>query len=160
MKIAKSNAVNVNGGRFGANVRTRIDGTTKPHWGTDLYAEVNTPVYSIDDGVVVRIVNDHSPGQSNGPNDFGNFVEIETHLPNGNIKRILYAHLNSTNLVVGDSISSQTQIGLSGRTGNAKNVPNPHVHVQVKMNGIKVNPELFLEAEFDDLGSSINLPCN
>ena len=50
--------------------------------------------------------------------------------------------------------------GKSGRTGNAKNVPNPHVHVQTKINDIKVKPEPFLESEFDDSGNSIYSTCN
>lgn len=61
---------------------------------------------------------------------------------------ILYAHLGSTSVTVGQTISSGTVIGELGQSGNADGQPLPeaHVHVQIMRNGIAIDPHTFLNS--------------
>lgn len=159
-KIAASNATNINGGRFGPT-RTRKDGTKKNHWGLDIYSEVDLPLYPLQLGKVVSVVNNVPPNERGTSTDFGNHVIIETEYYFTKDKvRILYAHLNRVDVKVNDIVEWETQLGLTGRTGNAAEVLNPHVHIQVYKNGVKVNPEPYMATKFDAAGAPINKPCN
>lgn len=157
--IAKSNPTNINGGRFGPT-RKYPNGQPKEHKGLDIYAKPNTPLYAIFDGVVTRSISIFQPQYYGSPTSFGNLVEIKSTLPDGRIIKILYAHLNSTNLSVNDIIVQGQQIGLSGKTGNAQNVISPHVHIQITENGQKKNPENYISTKYNQSGYSIGSPCN
>lgn len=123
-KIAPSNMINKNGGRFGL---TRIDanGDAKKHYGIDLSAVPNTPIYAAFGGTVTRAKNSHLSDYYGSPKSFGNLVEIESTLPDGKTVKTIYAHLNSTTVQYGNTIVAGDQIGLSGRTGNAQKVKYP-----------------------------------
>ncbi|WP_026750746.1 M23 family metallopeptidase [Sediminibacterium sp. C3] len=157
--IAKSNATNINGGRFGPT-RKYPNGQPKEHKGLDIYAKPNTPLYAIFSGVVTRSISIFQPQYYGSPTSFGNLVEIKSTLADGRVIKILYAHLNSTSLTVDDIIDQGQQIGLSGKTGNAQNVISPHVHIQVTENGQKKNPENFISTKYNQFGYSTGSPCN
>ena len=75
-------------------------------------------------------------GFSNG---YGNCIVVD----HGNGLTTLYGH-NSRNLVsVGDSIKSGTAIALSGSTGRTT---GPHIHFEVRMDGVAVDPSEVLGA--------------
>lgn len=156
--VALSSKNNKNGGRFGPT-RTNPDGSPKMHKGIDLSAVPNTPVYAAFGGEVVRYVSSYPPTYF-ASGSFGNLVEIRTTLSDGSTYTTLYGHLNSTSVSVGSTVSAGDQIGVSGRTGNAQKVPFPHVHVQIRQNGVLVNPEPFLATKFDSQGNSTGRPCN
>ena len=153
--IAPSSASNINGGRFGLT-RKYKSGEPKPHYGLDIYAVPNTPLYAIYSGVVTRII-------ANLPLDYkfswGNYIEIKTTKSNGDELTILYAHLNSSSLKKNDVIKQGDLIALSGRTGNAFNVKYPHVHLEVRENGIIKNPENYISTKFNSAGVSNGNPC-
>jgi murein DD-endopeptidase MepM/ murein hydrolase activator NlpD len=153
--IAGSSASNINGGRFGLT-RKYKSGKPKPHYGLDIYAVPNTPLYAINGGVVTRIIADLPPDYQFS---WGNFVEIKTTKSNGEELTILYAHLNSSSLKKGDVIKQGDLIALSGRTGNAYNVKFPHVHIEVRENGIIKNPENYISTKFNSAGVSNGNPC-
>ena len=56
---------------------------------------------------------------------------------------------------VGDAVFQGEQIAYSGRTGNAHDVDNPHLHLVVKNNsGTFVDPEYYLNGKV--LSSTVN----
>ncbi|TDO19337.1 M23 family metallopeptidase [Pedobacter duraquae] len=158
MKIAPSGTSNTQGGRWGMT-RIHDDGTGKGHWGLDISAPVGTPLYPIAEGTVVRIVRNAPTGKIS--ESFGNLIEIQTTLPNGDILKTLYGHLTSVpnSINVGSSVTFGTLIGLSGKTGNAWTVTNKHVHIQTKINGVKKNPEPYVRTKFTANGTPVPNPC-
>jgi murein DD-endopeptidase MepM/ murein hydrolase activator NlpD len=90
---------------------------------------------------------------------WGNYIEIKTTKSNGDELTILYAHLNSSSLKKNDVIKQGDLIALSGRTGNAFNVKYPHVHLEVRENGIIKNPENYISTKFNSAGVSNGNPC-
>jgi murein DD-endopeptidase MepM/ murein hydrolase activator NlpD len=107
--------------------------TGKPafHSGIDIAANMGTPIYAIQDGVVI-----HS-GSKGG---YGTCVMIDHYYPDvPQIPRLqtLYGH-NSTNLVnVGDTVKRGQVIAYVGSTGRSN---GPHLHFEVRYNKMYVNP--------------------
>ena len=98
------------------------------HAGMDIRAEMGTPILAAAPGVVI------SSGQERA---YGRIIRIEHE--NGYIT--VYAH-NLENLVeVGDRVSSGTIIGTVGRSGRAS---APHLHFEVRYEGIVYNPQYLL----------------
>jgi murein DD-endopeptidase MepM/ murein hydrolase activator NlpD len=77
----------------------------KFHSGTDLSVAEGSNVYAIANGTVFKIVNKSSCG--------GNMVYIH-HLVNGKKWTSTYMHLLTINVKLGQTVTSQTVIGLSG----------------------------------------------
>lgn len=158
--IAPSNKTNIQGGRWGLTRRNEY-GKPKPHWGLDIYAIPNTPIYAAYSGTVTRVVA-NLPTTYKAEKSFGNFVEITFNLSDGSTIVMLYGHLNSVDAALLGSnphIEAGQLIGLSGRTGNAQDVPFPHVHIGMTKDGIKVNPEPYIATKFDSAGKPIGNPC-
>jgi murein DD-endopeptidase MepM/ murein hydrolase activator NlpD len=95
------------------------------HRGLDIDADLNDPIYAVDNGVVVYA----------GPNSrgYGNLVVVD----HGNGWQSLYAHLNQWNVACGESVFQTNLIGLAGSTGNSS---GPHLHFELRYNGAHVNP--------------------
>ena len=55
----------------------------------------------------------------------------------------MYCHLDRIDVQVGDTVAQGQRIGLSGMTGRAS---GPHLHWSVVLNGVMVDPELFIAA--------------
>jgi murein DD-endopeptidase MepM/ murein hydrolase activator NlpD len=68
---------------------------------------------------------------------FGRHVIID----NGHKVVSIYAHLNSINAHVGEQVEAGTIIGTRGNTGWST---GPHLHFQINVYGIPVNPRVFL----------------
>jgi biotin carboxyl carrier protein len=149
-------ASGVEGGRF---VCTRYGNSPqcppgrKYHDGTDIFANPGTPVKSMYTGKVVAIQASYAPG-SIGDNGYGNFIEVETEIEEGQTIRIKYAHLDGVGVKVGDYVSSGEVIGTAGATGNASNVQNKDVHVRIRLNGESVDPEPYMPTQFNDEGQA------
>jgi RHS repeat-associated protein len=146
-RIAPTNSGRIESGRYGYT-RFREDGSKKFHDGVDLAADSGQPVYAGLSGRVVAIQWRYD-NDSKGDNGYGNCVVIETQGYSGTI-RIKYAHLNGSAVKVGDNVEAGDVIGTSGKTGNAHNVNNPHVHVGARLNGNSTDPEPLLNTTFDD----------
>ena len=63
---------------------------------------------------------------------YGNLVIVE----NGPYKTY-YAHLSEIPVKVGQTVKEGDRIGLSGNTGNST---GPHLHYEIRKNGISINP--------------------
>ena len=98
------------------------------HTGIDLAAPEGTDVHSATSGSVAT-------GFDAG--GAGNFVEVfvDAHV------RVLYCHLSGFAVRTGDVVSPGQIVGFVGATGLAT---GPHVHFQVDVDGIPVDPAVFL----------------
>ena len=98
------------------------------HRGTDFRANVGTPVYASNSGIVRLAKNLFYSG---------NIVIVD----HGINIFTLYAHLSEIHVENGQQIARGQQIGLSGASGR---VSGPHLHWAVKVNGVYVDPLQFL----------------
>lgn len=101
-----------------------ISGNTTFHYGVDLAAAAGTKVVSVADGTVTET----GYGSING-----NYIKIShddgfaTH----------YAHLKSVGVKKGQKVKAGGQIGTVGSTGYST---GPHLHFEVRKNGLVINP--------------------
>ncbi len=102
-------------------------GSTR-HTGVDFRNPKGTPIYAVDDGVVVSVTNSGSPGK---------MVKIS----HGNGLETLYEHCDTTLVSVGQVVSKGEQIATVGATGNATGY---HLHFEVRLNGNPQNPMNYL----------------
>ncbi|GGY97904.1 M56 family metallopeptidase [Pseudoduganella plicata] len=100
----------------------------KPHAGIDLGARRGTVVMAPADGRVVVSTDNYEAGWR-----YGKVIVIE----HGNGLRTLYAHLDSRNVGVGDSVRAGQEIALSGASGK---VTGPHLHFEVQRGGAQIDP--------------------
>ncbi len=98
------------------------------HKGMDFHAVTGDPVLAVADGVVSYA------GVRSG---YGNVVEVDH--GNGYVTR--YAHNSRLLVQVGDLVRSGQQVAKAGSTGHSTGA---HVHFEVWINGVVVNPAKFL----------------
>jgi murein DD-endopeptidase MepM/ murein hydrolase activator NlpD len=99
------------------------------HTGVDIAGPQNEPVLAADDGQVVLA--------ATGASGYGNYVVLS----HGQGLTTLYGHLNQILVKQGDHVSQASPIGLEGSTGNST---GPHVHFEVRVNGVPINPATYL----------------
>lgn len=105
----------------------------KFHRGMDFSAKKKTPVYATADGVV-SFVQDRNIGA------FGRVIKIEHNFG----FQTVYAHLNKTNVKVGDIVRKNQVIALSGNSGRST---APHLHYETRMGSLILNPRGFVKWE-------------
>jgi len=111
--------------------RHPILGTFRGHQGTDYAADAGTDVRAIGDGVVI------AAGVRGG---YGNMIDVRH--ANGMVTR--YGHLRgfAKGVRAGTRVSMGQTIGYVGMTGLAT---GPHLHFEVRVNGVARNPRTALE---------------
>ena len=102
-----------------------VTGRNDNHTGTDIAAPFGTEVFSIANGTVV------TTGYDTG--GYGNYVVIE----HSGGYQSLYAHLSQRKVSEGTTVLKGQVIGLCGSTGNST---GPHIHLEVKLNGERIDP--------------------
>ncbi len=110
----------------------RIDPFTeraKHHNGIDISAETGNDVYSTAAGIVEKAENMYIPWTG-----YGKHVIID----HGNGYKTLYGHLSQVLVKVGQKVDRWALIGFVGQTGRAT---GPHLHYEVILNGVSLNPE-------------------
>lgn len=105
------------------------------HEGLDLVAEVGTPIMAAGGGIVV-FAGFHP--------EFGNLVVIDH--GNGVITR--YGHCSKLDVKAGEVVLRGQVIGAVGGTGHAT---GPHLHFEIRRNGVAQNPSKFLQASLEHL---------
>ena len=114
------------------------------HYGLDLALPVGTPIESDGDGVVVftgeLLVS-------------GNTVVVE-HLPG---VFSLYYHMNRIDVSTGQRISAGNVLGTVGMTGLAT---GPHLHWEVRVDGVPVDPRSLLAGPLIDKAGILNTIVN
>jgi len=101
----------------------------KMHKGIDIAADAGSTINAALDGVVCYA------GWEEG---YGNVIKID----HGDGIEITYAHCSVINVKKGEAVKSGTKIGEVGSTGNST---GPHLHFEVRENGVAINPEKYLK---------------
>lgn len=110
--------------RFG--VRSNIRKSS--HTGLDIAASTGTPIGAAASGTVTF---------SGRKGSFGNMIVI-TH---GNGVQTYYAHCSSLYVSAGTQVSQGQTIATVGSTGNST---GPHLHLEVRVNGVAYNPQNYV----------------
>jgi murein DD-endopeptidase MepM/ murein hydrolase activator NlpD len=98
------------------------------HHGLDIVARAGAPVLSSASGVVVKSAYEAL---------YGNMVVVD----HGAGYRSLYGHLSSCSVEEGAFVNRGEELGKVGSTGRST---GPHLHYEVRVNGLPVNPARFL----------------
>jgi murein DD-endopeptidase MepM/ murein hydrolase activator NlpD len=121
----------VDGGWLASGFGWRIDpftGQKSFHEGLDFSAEIGTPIHAAASGKVIFA--DVHP-------QYGKMVEIDH--GNGLVTR--YAHASKLFVKEGDLVVRGQKVAAVGSTGRAT---GPHLHFEVRLNGVPENPVGFL----------------
>jgi hypothetical protein len=105
----------------------------KMHNGIDFAASIGTPIYATEDGKIA-VVDVKFSG-------YGKVVEVD----HGFGYRTRYAHMHDFAVRVGQSVKRGDLIGYVGNTGLST---APHLHYEVLINGVQVDPVHYF---FNDL---------
>ena len=106
------------------------------HEGIDIVSFWGAPVYATADGFVTYA------GWKSG---YGKIIEIN----HGRGISTAYAHLSSIRVKVGSYVKKGQLIGLVGSTGTSI---GPHLHYEVRKNGVAVNPVPYLNVDIIKIG--------
>ena len=123
--------------RIGSYFGTRVDPfykVRKFHEGMDFSASIGTEIYATGNGMVLMAGRDGNGGYGN-----------EIILDHGYNYKTVYAHLSRIFVKPGQKILRGQIIGYVGNTGKST---SPHLHYEVRKNGIALNPIYFF---FNDL---------
>ncbi len=105
------------------------------HTGIDIanpHFRIGDPVTPFAAGKVLLVEE-----RPDNPSGFGEYVLLD----NGNHITSLYGHLSETLVVKDQDVKPGDVIGLEGSTGHST---GPHVHFQIMVYGIPVNPRTFM----------------
>ncbi len=98
------------------------------HEGLDVGAPYGTSVHAPADGIVTF------SGEKAG---FGKFVQVD----HGYGIETIYAHNQSLNVKAGQKVKRGNLLAAVGNTGHST---GPHLHYEVRVNGIAVDPLYFI----------------
>lgn len=103
------------------------------------------PCFAALEGEVVRKYVWNGKVTRGDTNSYGNFIIIRHTDYNGKRLETLYAHLSAMSVNVGDHVKEGDIIG---NTGNSGNTTGPHLHFEVRLNDVRVNPLNWLDNDF------------
>jgi murein DD-endopeptidase MepM/ murein hydrolase activator NlpD len=109
-----------------------FSGEGKFHTGLDILAPTGTPIRAAGDGIV------ETSGMANG---YGREVIID----HGHGVRTLYGHMSALVAIAGQRVIRGQVIGYVGQSGRAT---CPHLHYEVRINNVPVNPHKYLRTTF------------
>ncbi|HEY3704933.1 MAG TPA: M23 family metallopeptidase [Terracidiphilus sp.] len=116
-----------------------INGEGAFHPGIDIDAPKGTPVRAAGDGDVT--------GASLGAG-YGKEVTIN----HGHDVMTLYGHLSAIAVVPGEHVTRGQVIGYVGQTGRAT---GPHLHYEVRVHSVPVNPHKYLRTSFQQIAGEV-----
>ncbi|WP_349513189.1 M23 family metallopeptidase [Erythrobacter sp. NFXS35] len=109
----------------GYGMRTHpVLGGRRRHNGIDLAAPTGTPVYATADGII---------GRADWFSSYGLYISID----HGADMETRYAHLSRLAVAAGDNVKKGDLIGYVGSTGRST---GPHLHYEVRIDGLAVSP--------------------
>ena len=103
-------------------------GGRRGHKGVDLAAPTGTPVYATADGVVRK---------ADWFSSYGKYISIE----HGASLQTRFAHLSDMVVSAGDKVKKGDLIGYVGSTGRST---GPHLHYEVRVDGVAVDPSPYM----------------
>jgi murein DD-endopeptidase MepM/ murein hydrolase activator NlpD len=127
-------------GRLGSGFGQREDpfnGEGKFHTGVDIEAPYGTPVRATADGGV--------SGASMGAG-YGREVVLD----HGHGFLTVYGHLSAMAVLPGQHVIRGQVIGYVGQSGRAT---GPHLHYEVRVNNVPVNPHKYLRSTYEQIAS-------
>lgn len=125
-------AAPVNAGYNSSSFGWRVDpftGHMAMHEGLDFMAEPGTPIYAAADGIVA---------QAESTPDYGNIVKVD----HGSGLETRYAHALRFLVRAGDRVQKGQLIAEVGNTGRSTGA---HLHFEVRLNGIALDPRKYLK---------------
>jgi murein DD-endopeptidase MepM/ murein hydrolase activator NlpD len=128
-------------GRLGSGFGSRedpINGEGAFHTGIDIDAPYGTPVRAAADGEVT--------GATMGAGYGRNVV-----LDHGHDVATLYGHLSAIAVVPGQHVARGQVIGYVGQSGRAT---GPHLHYEVRVHNVPVNPHKYLRTTYEQIAFS------
>lgn len=117
-----------------------VKGASTYHKGVDLAAPIGTPIYVTGDGVVTRA------GWANG---YGKVVYVD----HGNGIETRYAHMSGFATEAGAPVRKGDLIGYVGNTGRSS---GPHLHYEVRIDGVAQNPTSFMQEARENIQFASN----
>jgi len=105
-----------------------IYGDYRPHNGQDFHDIKGTPIYATGNGTVTQVK--IRPLQKV---DFGTVIYVD----HGYGYETVYAHLDKVHVKPGDKVTRGQLIADMGNTGGSR---GPHLHYEVHLNKIRINP--------------------
>ena len=128
---------------FGIREHHPVNGKPQvQHLGIDLDA-IDRDEYNIiatKSGIVTFAKNDCVVGDKSCGGGFGNYVKID----HGDGVESLYAHNSEVVVSTGDQVAQGELIAISGTTGSSTGI---HLHFEIHVNGIKVDPLEYVSVE-------------
>jgi len=112
-------------------------GQTAMHEGIDFIAEPGTPILAAAAGIVASA--ERHP-------QYGNLIEID----HGKGLTTRYAHASAMLVKAGEFVKRGQHIAAVGSTGRST---GPHLHFEVRINGVAQNPGRFLEKDATSLAA-------
>ncbi len=104
------------------------------HEAVDIQTKGGGPIFAAEDGTVIRA----DTGWNGG---YGNVIEID----HGNGVVTLYGHNKELYVKKGDKVTRGQEIAWMGHTGRVYGATGIHTHFEVRVNGVKKNPLLYLQ---------------
>lgn len=104
------------------------------HYAVDIQTRGGGPIFSSEDGVVIRA----DTGWNGG---YGNVIEVD----HGNGLVTLYAHNKELYVKKGEKVTRGEEIAYMGNSGRVYGATGIHTHYEVRVNGVKKNPLLYLK---------------
>jgi murein DD-endopeptidase MepM/ murein hydrolase activator NlpD len=113
-------------------------GGRRAHKGVDLAGPVGTPILATADGTI---------GKAEWFSSYGLYVQIE----HGADIETRYGHMSRLNVAAGQHVRKGDVIGFVGSTGRST---GPHLHYEVRIAGVAVNPIPYMQSdEYLQVGS-------
>jgi murein DD-endopeptidase MepM/ murein hydrolase activator NlpD len=114
----------------GFGMRTHpVLGGRRGHKGIDLAMPTGTPIYATADGVISK---------AEWFSSYGLYIALEH---GGNIQT-RYGHMSRLNVAAGQQVRKGDLIGYVGSTGRST---GPHLHYEVRIGGVAVNPVPYMQ---------------
>ena len=105
-----------------------VTGGLRAHKGLDMAAPTGTPIYDTADGMV---------SQAEWFSSYGNFISIE----HGAELETRFGHLSRIAVAAGQRVRKGDLIGYVGSTGRST---GPHLHYEVRVDGMAVDPTPYM----------------
>ena len=106
-------------------------GGRRAHKGVDLAGPVGTPVHATADGIV---------GRADWFSGYGLYIQLE----HGGALETRYGHMSRLNVEAGQLVHKGDVIGYIGSTGRTT---GPHLHYEVRVAGLAVNPIPYMQGD-------------
>lgn len=108
-----------------------LENEEKFHYGVDLVSDTGTTVKAFAAGTVDYI----------GESDiYGQYLQLD----HGNGVKSFYAHCSKLCVQQGQTVAVGEKVAESGATGE---VTGPHLHFELKKDGVRLNPEYYIETQ-------------